>query len=98
MAEKSPRKKALFRGYTAISDREYSVVLKVIKAQQLLIPVVKIKQTFANHIFINSDVRVRFVQICFFKKSDFRQGAAASLYFTATMNSLLQDVTLLLLK
>ncbi|MBP5433473.1 MAG: hypothetical protein J6Y81_14355 [Ruminococcus sp.] len=98
MAEKSPRKKAFFRGYIAVSDREYSVVLKVIKAQKLFLLIVKIKQTFGRHISNHSDVRVRFVQICFSKKSDFRQGAAASLYFTATMNSLLKDVVLLLLQ
>ena len=98
MAEKSPRKKALFRGYTAISDREYSIVLIVIKAKKLFLIIVKFKQTFGRHISVHSDVRVRFVQMRNFKKSDFRQGATASLYFTATMNSLLQDVILLLLQ
>ena len=84
MAEKSPRKKAFFRGDTAISDREYSIVLIVIKAKKPYVPIVKIKQMFTEYISNHSDVRVRFVQICFFKKSDFRQGAAASLYSTAT--------------
>ena len=87
MAEKSPRKKAHFRGYTAIHNREYSVVLNVIKSQKLLLLIVKIKQMFFEHISNHLDVRVKFVQICFFKKSDFRQGAAASLYFIAMKNS-----------
>ena len=72
MAEKSPRKKAFFWGDTVISNREYSIVLNVIKAQKPYVSIVKIKQTFDRHISINSDVRVRFVQILKFKKAVFR--------------------------